>query len=146
MSKGRLHQKVASLNGKLAYIRDHTYLDDTYHRLSNWVTYSFVGEKGIVKHETMGDYDKGQFIIVQRKIDVIVHNSMFHKTFKGTEMAKKKKLPVMTPISPIPGPSQTALNEELWGPEANHSYVIAHNLGVIALRLGKIAEMLNDRL
>lgn len=71
-------------------------------------------------------------------------------------MAKKKELPVMTPISPVPGPAQVHLNEELYGPEANHSYVIAHNLGVIALRLGEISkalsgpdgivEMLNDRL
>lgn len=83
MSKGRLHQKVASLNGKLVYIRDHTYLDDVYHRISNWVTYSFVGKKGIVEYETMGDYDKGQFIIVPRKIDIIVHNSMFRRPIKG---------------------------------------------------------------
>lgn len=57
----------------------------------------------------------------------------------------KRKL-IATPIIPIPEYSENIFTGAPFKPEENHSYVIAHNLGVIALRLGKIAEMLNDRL
>ena len=60
---------------------------------------------------------------------------------------EKKKFSYGTPIIPIPGPNPHEDNETaVYGPEANHSYVIAHNLGVIALHLEKISRMLNDRL
>ena len=72
MSEGRLHQRVCSLNGKMVYVRDHTYLDNEYHRLSNWVTYSMVGSDGTVQAERFGDYDKGQFIPLVKTVKIVV--------------------------------------------------------------------------
>lgn len=47
MSKGRLHRKFATYiptKGKpfRVYINDHTYLDEIYSRLSNWVSWIYV--------------------------------------------------------------------------------------------------------
>jgi hypothetical protein len=72
MSRGRLHQKVCRLGENTVYVRDHTYLDDTYQRLSNWVTYSAVGADGVVVRETAGDYDMGQFSPLVKVVELRV--------------------------------------------------------------------------
>lgn len=79
MSRGRLHQKVCLYNKRLVYVRNHTYLDDTYQRLSNWVTFSYVGDDGIVERATHGDYDgagcaKGTFSPVVKRVEILVRD------------------------------------------------------------------------
>lgn len=73
MSRGRLHQRVCRYNGELVYVRDHTYLDDTYQRLSNWVTFSKVNSDGVVAKEISGDYDKDNFQVLGNRVDIVVH-------------------------------------------------------------------------
>ena len=72
MSRGRLHGKVCRFSEHTVYVRDHVYLDDTYQRLSNWVTFSKVGADGIVMRETAGDYDRGQFTPLVKMIEIHV--------------------------------------------------------------------------
>lgn len=78
MSQGRLHHKVCRYNGRLVYVRNHTFLDDTYQRLSNWVTFSDVGPDGLVAQATQGDYDNapgaGTFEPVIKRVHIVVRD------------------------------------------------------------------------
>jgi len=74
VSRGRLHHTVCRHAGQLVYVREHTLLDDTYGRLSNWVTFSRVRDDGTVERATAGAYDYNDFEPVVKRVEIVVRD------------------------------------------------------------------------